>query len=107
MAGVVSFRFPHETVFEQLPGLDSPVTVGALRTRVLERRPAAAEALHGSRNLAASGWRMLLTDASTKTGARLPVSPRGAAAAAIAAWRAWRLTTCVPSLSLLLVARRG
>jgi hypothetical protein len=63
----VSFRFPHEQAFETLSGLASPVTVGALCARVLERRPAAAEALHGSRNLAASGWRMLLTDASTKT----------------------------------------
>ena len=62
----ISFRFPHEQAFETLSGLASPVTVSALCALVLERRPAAAEALHGSRNLAASGWRMLLTDASTK-----------------------------------------
>ncbi len=68
-AGGVSFRFPSEPpgAFEAVGGA---TRVAQLRSAILERRPAAREALHGAAGLAAAGWKLLLTDAATKTGAR-------------------------------------
>ena len=62
----VAFRFPSEASFEQAGGV---TRVGELRALILERRPAAREALHGAAGLAAAGWKLLLTDAASKTGA--------------------------------------
>lgn len=69
MAASISFRFASEAAFEPLSGLAAPASVAAVRQEVLGRRPAAREALHGARNLAASGWKVLFTDAGTKAGA--------------------------------------
>jgi hypothetical protein len=70
MAGV-SFRFPSDAAgaFEPLP-LAAPAAVRDVRAAVLQRREAAREALHGAAALAAAGWKLLLTDAASKTGAR-------------------------------------
>jgi hypothetical protein len=62
----VAFRFPSEASFEQAGGV---TRVGELRALILERRPAAREALHGAAGLSAAGWKLLLTDAASKTGA--------------------------------------
>jgi hypothetical protein len=69
MAASIAFRFPNEATFEALAGLATPASVSAVRQQVLDRRPAAREALHGTRNLAASGWKVLFTDAADKAGA--------------------------------------
>ena len=66
MAAVISFRFPSEPAFEQLAGCSR---VSEVRAAILERRPTAHDALHGNAGLAASGWKLLLTDAASKTGA--------------------------------------
>ena len=67
---VVSFRFPSEPAFEQVAGCSR---VAEVRAAILERRPAARDALHGAAALAASGWRLLLTDVASKTGAWQPL----------------------------------
>jgi hypothetical protein len=76
----VCFRFPSEAAFERAGGR---TRVGELRALILERRPAARDALHGAAGLAAAGWKLLLTDAASKTGAC-----RGCVLAA--RWCVWR-----------------
>lgn len=64
----VSFRFPSEPAFEQLSDCSR---VADVRAAILARRPAAHDALHGTAGLASSGWKLLLTDPASKTGAHL------------------------------------
>jgi len=69
MSSAISFRFPSDApaTFEELQA--GPASVSDLRRAILARRPAAQEALHGARALAAAGWKLLLTDVDSKAGA--------------------------------------
>ena len=73
MAASVSFRFPSEPAFQLLPGARR---VAEVRAAILAARPAAADALRGL-----SGWKLLLTDEASKTGACCAAAPRASLAA--------------------------
>ena len=65
-----TFRFPSESSREPLAEAGVELSVKEARAAGLSRRPAARDSLHGARALAASGWKLLLTDEATKTGAQ-------------------------------------